>query len=196
MAGFSRGRNLEKMGLKAQDTAELFFDNVRVPKENVLGDPVRGFYNLMEFLAEERLINAVTNLAHAQTAFDLTMEYVKERRAFGRQIATFQNTRFKMADMRTRLDVAQTFIDRCVMDHNEGQLTSECAAEAKLLTSELEGWVMDECVQLHGGAGYMSEYRISRMYTDARISRIYGGSSEIMREIISRGLGLHEEWVD
>jgi acyl-CoA dehydrogenase len=196
MEGFSRGRNLSKMGLKAQDTAELFFDNVRVPKANVLGDPVKGFYHLMKFLAEERLINAVGNLAHAQVAFDLTLDYIKERMAFGRPIATFQNTRFKMADMRTRLDVTQTFIDRCVLDHNEGQLSSESAAQAKLVTSEVEGWVMDECVQLHGGAGYMDEYRISRMYTDARISRIYAGTSEIMREIIARGLGLREDRVD
>jgi len=192
MEGFSRGRNLAKMGLKAQDTAELFFENVRVPVENVLGDPERGFYSLMHFLAEERLINACQAIAHAQVAFDLTMEYILERKAFGKPIAAFQNTRFKMAEMRTSLDVAQTFVDQCVMLHLDGQLSAELAAEAKYFTTEVESSVMDECVQLHGGAGYMSEYRISHMFTDARVSRIYAGSTEIMKEIIARGIGLDE----
>jgi len=191
MAGFERGRNLKKMGLKAQDTAELFFDKVKLPAINVLGDPEKGFYNLMNFLVEERLINAVVSLAHAQVAFDLTMDYIQERKAFGRPIAAFQNTRFKMAEMRTRLDVVQTFLDQCVVQHNDGALTAETAAEAKLVTSELEGFVMDECVQLHGGSGYMDEYRISRMFADARVSRIYAGTSEIMKEIIARGIGLN-----
>lgn len=190
MEGFERGRNLNKLGLKAQDTAELFFDKVKIPAENVLGDPEKGFYNLMRFLAEERLINAVGSVTHAQVAFDLTMEFIRERKAFGRPIAAFQNTRFKMAEMRTQLDVVQTFIDQCVLQHNEGELTAEIAAEAKLVTSELEAFVIDECVQLHGGSGYMDEYRISRMYADARGSRIYAGTSEIMKEIISRGIGL------
>jgi len=190
MGGFERGRNLKKMGLKAQDTAELFFDNVKVPPGNVLGDPEKGFYNLMRFLGEERLINAVGSIAHAQVAFDITMDYISERKAFGRPIAAFQNTCFKMAEMRTQLDVLQTFIDQCVVEHNKGALTAETAAEAKLATSELEGFVMDECVQLHGGSGYMDEYRISRMYADARVSRIYAGTSEIMKEIIARGIGL------
>ncbi len=190
MEGFERGRNLKKMGLKAQDTAELFFDKVKIPASHVLDDPERGFYNLMRFLAEERLINAVGSLAHAQAAFDITMDYIRERKAFGQSIAAFQNTRFKMAEMRTQLDVAQTFVDQCVVQHNDGGLTAEAAAEAKLFTSEVEGRVMDECVQLHGGSGYMDEYRISRMYTDARVSRIYAGTSEIMKEIIARGIGL------
>ena len=190
MEGFSRGRNLKKMGLKAQDTAELFFDNVKIPRENVLGDPHKGFYYLMQFLAEERLIVAAGSVAHAEAALQTTIEYVKERHAFGQPIAAFQNTRFKLADMRTRIDVAQTFVDRLVMDHNEGKLSAEVAAEAKVFCSELEGWVTDECVQLHGGAGYMDEYPISRMYANARVSRIYAGSSEIMREIIARGMGL------
>lgn len=190
MEGFSRGRNLKKLGLKAQDTAELFFDNVQVPKANVLGDPRKGFYYLMQFLAEERLIVACGCVAAAEAALRITIDYVKERRAFGRAIADFQNTRFKLADMRTRIDAAQAFVDRCVMDHNEGKLTAEVAAEAKLLTSELEGWVTDECLQLHGGAGYMDEYPISRLYANARVSRIYAGSSEIMREIIARSMGL------
>jgi alkylation response protein AidB-like acyl-CoA dehydrogenase len=192
MEGFRRGRNLEKMGLKAQDTSELFFDNVKVPKSHVLGDPTRGFRYLTTFLAEERLINACWNIAHAQTAFDLTLDYVKERKAFGRPIGTFQNARFRMAEMRAQLDAIQCFVDQCVMEHNAGRLTAEVAAEAKLLSSELENRVMDECVQLHGGAGYMQEYRICRMFTDARISRIYAGTSEIMKEIIGRSLGLDD----
>lgn len=190
MEGFERGRNLKKMGLSAQDTAELFFNDVKVPKENVLGDPTRGFYYLMQFLAEERLLGAAGYVAACQHAFDITMDFIKERKAFGQSIADFQNTRFKMADMRTQIDLAQVFLDRCVEEHNEGKLTAELAAQIKLYGSELEGRVMDDCVQLHGGAGYMDEYKISRMYTDARISRIYAGSSEIMREIIARSIGL------
>ena len=192
MEGFSRGRNLAKMGLKAQDTAELFFDNVRVPAENVLGDPERGFYSLMHHLAEERLISACQEIAHAQVAFDLTLDYILERKAFGKPIGAFQNSRFKMAEMRTAIDVTQTFIDQCVLLHNAGELSADLAAEAKLHASELESHVMDECVQLHGGAGYMSEYRISHMFTDARVSRIYAGSSEIMKEIVARSIGLDE----
>ena len=190
MQGFERGRNLKKMGLKSQDTAELFFDNVKVPKENLLGEIHRGFYQLMHFLAEERLLSAVGSLATAEAAFAVTMDYINERQAFGRKIAEFQSTRFKMADMRTEMDVAHAFIDRCVMVHNEGELTADDAAKAKLFATELEDRVTDHCVQLHGGNGYMDEYAISRMYTNARVSRIYAGSSEIMREIIARSLGL------
>ncbi len=190
MEGFERGKNLKKMGLKSQDTAELFFNNVKVPKENLLGEFNRGFYQLMHFLAEERLLSAVGSLATAEAAFAVTMDYVNEREAFGRKIAEFQSTRFKMADMRTEMDVAHAFIDRCVMVHNDGGLTAEDAAKAKLFATELEDRVTDQCVQLHGGNGYMDEYPISRMYTGARVSRIYAGSSEIMREIIARSLGL------
>jgi len=192
MPGFSRGRNLSKMGLKTQDTAELFFENVRVPAENVLGDPERGFYQLMHFLAEERLISACQAISHAQVAFDITLDYILGRKAFGRPIGAFQNSRFKMAEMRTALDVTQTFMDQCVLLHNAGQLTADLAAEAKFHATEVESKVMDECVQLHGGAGYMSEYRISHMFTDARVSRIYAGSTEIMKEIIARSIGLDE----
>lgn len=192
MQGFERGRRLPKMGLKSQDTAELFFDGVKVPNENVLGDPRKGFGYLARFLAQERLVASIGCLATAQTAFDLTLDYVKERKAFGRPIGAFQNTRFKMASMRAELDVAQTYVDQCVLLLNRGALPAEMAAAAKLISSELEGRVMDECVQLHGGAGYMDEYRISRMYADARISRIFAGTSEIMREIIGRSLGLDE----
>lgn len=190
MQGFERGKNLKKMGLKSQDTAELFFDNVQVPKENLLGELNRGFYQLMHFLAEERLLGACQYLANAEVAFDITMEYVQERKAFGQPIADFQNTRFKLADMRMEIDIAQSFVDRCVLQHNDGKLSAEDAAKAKLYCSELEARVTDECVQLHGGNGYMDEYPISRMYTNARISRIYAGTSEIMREIIARSLGL------
>jgi alkylation response protein AidB-like acyl-CoA dehydrogenase len=192
MPGFSRGGKLAKMGLHAQDTAELFFENVKVPKENVLGDATKGFYYLMQFLAEERLINACGNIAHSQAAFSLTLDYVIQRKAFGQPIGAFQNSRFKLADMRARIDCVQTYVDQCVLQHNLGRLTAEEAAKVKLISSELEGQVMDECVQLHGGAGYMSDYRISRMFTDARVSRIYAGSSEIMREIIARSIGLDE----
>ena len=168
----------------------MFFNDVKVPKENVLGDPTRGFYYLMQFLAEERLLGACGYVAACQHAFDLTMDFITERKAFGQRIADFQNTRFKMADMRTEIDLAQVYLDRCVEEHTAGKLSADMAARIKLYGSELEGRVMDACVQLHGGAGYMDEYRISRMYTDARISRIYAGSSEIMREIIARSIGL------
>jgi acyl-CoA dehydrogenase len=192
MPGFERGRRLEKLGLKSQDTAELVFNDVRVPKDNVPGDPTQGFRYLASFLAQERLVAAIGFTATAQTAFDLTLEFVKERRAFGKPIGAFQNTRFKLASLRAELDMAQTYVDQCVLLLNKGELTAEDASAAKLLTSEIEGRTMDECVQLHGGAGYMDEYRISRMYADARISRIFAGTSEIMREIIGRGLGLDE----
>ena len=190
MEGFTRGRKLEKLGLDAQDTAELFFENVRVPKENVLGESAMGFKYMAQFLATERLMVGIGSLAHAQVAFDLTLEFVKERRAFGKPIGALQNTRFKMAEMRTQLDAAQTLLDQCVLLANDHRLTAEGASEVKLLTSELENRVIDECLQLHGGAGYMEEYRISRMYRDARVSRIFAGSNEIMKEIIGRGLGL------
>jgi acyl-CoA dehydrogenase len=180
------------MGLKAQDTSELFFEDVLVPAANVLGNPAEGFYYLSRFLTEERLIGACMYVSHAQVAFDLTLAFVKERRAFGRPIGAFQNTRFKMAELRAQLDAMQAFVDHCVVLHNQQELSNETAAEAKLLASELEARVIDDCVQLHGGAGYMDEYRISRMYTDARVSRIYAGSSEIMKEIIARSLGLDE----
>lgn len=190
MEGFERGANLAKMGIKSQDTAEMFFNNVKVPKENLLGQLHRGFYHMMHGLVEERLLGAVGFLANAEAAYAVTMDYIKERHAFGQPIAAFQNTRFKMADMRTEIDVAQAFVDQCVLQHNDGALSPDDAAKAKLFTSELEGRVTDECLQLHGGAGYMDEYAISRMYTAARVSRIYAGTSEIMREIIARSIGL------
>ena len=192
MEGFERGRKLAKMGLKSQDTAELFFNDVRVPHQNLLGEPGQGFKYLARFLAQERLVAAIGFMATAQTAFDLTLDYVKERRAFGRPIGAMQNTRFVLAGLRAELDMAQTYVDQLVLLLNAGELTAEDASAAKLVASELEGRVMDAGVQLHGGAGYMDEYRISRMYTDARISRIFAGTSEIMKEIIGRGIGLDE----
>lgn len=192
MEGFSRGRQLKKIGLKSQDTAELNFENVRVPKANVLGDPTGGFKLMVSNLAEERLVGSVQFLSHAQRAFDLTMEFVQTREAFGRKIGTFQNSRFKMAEMKTRLDAAWAFIDACARAHLENRLSAELAAEAKLFSSETEGFVTDECLQLHGGAGFMEEYEVARIFCSARVSRIYAGTSEIMKEIIGRSLGLDD----
>lgn len=192
MEGFERGRNLRKIGLHAQDTSELFFNDVRVPKANVLGDPQKGFHFLTHFLAEERLIGAVQYVTGAQLAWDLTLDWVKERRMFGKPLGAFQNTRFKLAELRAQIDSAQVFVDTLVMEHLQGRLSADLAAEAKLLASELEFRTADECLQLFGGAGYMEEYRISRCFTDARVSRIYAGSSEVMKEIISRGIGLDD----
>jgi alkylation response protein AidB-like acyl-CoA dehydrogenase len=192
MPGFKRGNRLEKMGLDAQDTSELFFDNVKVPKANVLGDATKGFGYLSQNLSGERLISAVEAVALAQTAFNLTLEFVQQRKAFGRPVGTFQHNRFLMGEMRAQIDAIQTFIDQCVLEYNASRLTAELAAEAKLLATELAGRIADSCVQLHGGAGYMEEYRISRIYRDARVMRIFAGTSEIMKEIIGRSLGLDE----
>ena len=189
MAGFERGRNLKKLGMKSQDTAELFFNDVKVPEANILGQADSGFYYLMQMLAQERLTNACCAIAGAKAAYDVTKAYVLERKAFGREIAKFQNTRFKMAEMKTEIDIGQVFVDRCVMDHNAGKLQDDIAAEAKLWTTELLCKVVDQCVQLHGGAGYMWEYPITRMYANARIQRIFAGTSEIMKEIIGRANG-------
>jgi alkylation response protein AidB-like acyl-CoA dehydrogenase len=192
MPGFRRGQRLHKMGLHAQDTSELFFDGVRVPKSHVLGDPTQGFGYLAQFLSGERLIAAIDAVALADTAFDLTLEFVQQRRAFGRPVGTFQHNRFVMGELRANIDAIQTFVDQMVLEYNQGRLTADLAAEAKLMATELAGRVVDACVQLHGGAGYMDEYRISRLYTDARVMRIFAGTSEIMKEIIGRSLGLDE----
>jgi len=186
MEGFERGRNLKKMGMKAQDTAELFFNNVKVPKSNVLGEPGQGFIYLMKGLAEERLLGAVGYLSSAQLSWNLTLDYVKERKAFGKTVSAFQNTQFKLAELRTQLDFSQVYVDQCVAAFNADQLTSVDAAKAKLATSELQVAMADLGVQLHGGNGYMDEYPISRQYVDAKISTIYAGSSEIMKIIVSR----------
>lgn len=186
MEGFERGRNLHKMGLKGQDTAELFFNNVKIPKENVLGEPGKGFYYLMHGLAEERLLGATGYIAEARNAFNVTREFCMERKLFGSTLSKMQNTQFKMAEMDTEIDMVQNYVDYCVQIHNQGKLTAITGAKAKLQSSEVQGRMVDLGVQLHGGAGYMQEYDICRMYLDARISRIYAGSSEVMKLIIGR----------
>jgi acyl-CoA dehydrogenase len=184
--GFARGRNLKKLGHKAQDTAELFFTDMRVPKDNVLGEVHHGFYYLMEGLAEERILAAMGFIAGAQLSWDLTAEFVKERKVFGKPLSYMQNTQFKMADMRAELDILQSYVDQCALAFNEGTLTAEDAASAKLKTSELQQKVASEGLQLHGGAGFMDEYPISRQFSDAKITTIYAGSSEVMKLIIGR----------
>ncbi len=186
--GFRRGRNLEKMGQKEADTSELFFDEVRVPITNCIGVENQGFIYLMQQLPQERLVIAVAAAAAARRAFDITVDYVKERKAFGRPIAKFQNTRFKLADMLTEIEVGQAFVDQCIRKHLQGALSPAEAAMAKLWLTEMQGRVVDECVQLHGGYGYMMEYEIAHHYTGARVQRIYGGTSEIMKELISRAI--------
>lgn len=188
MEGFERGRMLKKMGMKSQDTAELFFRDVKIPKENVLGAVHGGFYHLMKGLVEERLIAACGNIAAARVAMELTKAFVRQRKVFGKPLSKMQNTRFKLAALDAEIEIAQTFVDRCVEEHNEGRLSAEDAARAKLYTSELNGRMVDEGVQLHGGAGYMEEYRICRLYEDERIHRILAGTSEIMKEIIARSI--------
>lgn len=187
--GFRRGRVLDKVGLRGQDTAELFFDDVRVPASNLLGETEgRGFIQLMEQLPQERLIIAVTAVAGIEGAVDKTIEYTKERTAFGRPIFNFQNTKFKLAEAATEAAVSRAFLDQCVERHLRGELDVQGAAMAKLWTTERVNKVIDECVQLFGGYGYMTEYPIARAWADVRISRIFGGTSEIMKDIISRTL--------
>jgi alkylation response protein AidB-like acyl-CoA dehydrogenase len=190
MDGFERGRNLDKVGMHAQDTAELFFTDVRVPVANRLGDEGEGFRYLVTNLPQERLSIAATGVAAARAVFDQTLAYVKDRSAFGQPIGAFQNSRFRMAEMATEIEIAQTFVDRCVLALNAGELTADEASMAKWWCTELQGRVADACVQLHGGYGYMTEYPVARAYADARITRIYGGTTEIMKEIIGRSLGL------
>ena len=190
MAGFDRGRNLEKVGMHAQDTAELSFTDVRVPAANLLGAEGEGFYGLTRNLPRERLSIAVAALAQASAAVDTTIGYVRERTAFGKPIGSLQHTRFKLAELVTEIDIAQQFLDRCVLELNLDALSPVDAAKAKWWTTELQGRAMDTCVQLHGGYGYMLEYPIAKAWTDSRISRIYGGSTEIMKEIIGRSLNL------
>ena len=190
MPGFERGRNLDKVGLKAQDTAELFFDDVRVPAENLLGEENRGFVHLMENLPQERLSIAVVAVAACETVLDLTLAYVKERQAFGRPIGSFQHNRFLLAELATQTTVARTYVDECVKQHLAGKLTVQDAAMAKWWTTDLQNKVADACLQLHGGYGYMSEYAVSKAWLDGRVQSIYGGTNEIMKEIVGRGLGL------
>jgi alkylation response protein AidB-like acyl-CoA dehydrogenase len=190
MDGFERGRNLDKVGLHAQDTAELFFTDVEVPVANLLGEEGAGFRYLVTNLPQERLSIAATGVAAARAAFDQTLAYVTGRQAFGQAVGAFQNTRFRMAEMATEIELGQTYIDRCVLALNAGELTAEEASMAKWWCTELQGRVVDACVQLHGGYGYMAEYPVARAYADARVTRIYGGTTEIMKEIIGRNLGL------
>ncbi len=190
MEGFSRGRKLDKIGMHAQDTAELIFEDVRVPAANLLGQEGQGFVYLMEALPQERLGIAVAAIAGAQAALDLTLAYVKQREAFGRPIGSFQHSRFKLAEMKTRITIGQQFVDRCTELHDDGRLTVDEAAMAKWWVTDLLGEVVDTCVQLHGGYGYMREYPIARAFTDARVQRIYGGTNEIMKEIIGRMMGV------
>jgi alkylation response protein AidB-like acyl-CoA dehydrogenase len=190
MPGFTRGRNLAKIGLKAQDTAELFFDEVRVPAENLLGTENRGFYHLMENLPQERLSIAVGAVASAETVLAHTRDYVTGRKAFGRPVASFQNTRFVLAELFTETTIARTFVDECVRQLNSGELTAVDASMAKYWTTELQNKVADRCLQLHGGYGYMDEYPVSKAWRDSRVQSIYGGTNEIMKEIIGRSLGL------
>jgi len=186
--GFARGRNLEKVGLKAQDTSELFFDNVRVPRTNLLGGEGEGFKYLMEDLPQERLIIALGAISTAEAALDWTIDYVRERKAFGKAIAEFQNTRFKLAELKTEITVGRIYVDKCLALHMNGALDATMGAMAKLWCTELQCRVLDECVQLHGGYGYMWEYPIARAWADGRVQRIYGGTNEIMKEVISRSL--------
>ncbi len=190
MAGFSRGRNVEKLGLHAQDTAELFFEDVQVPADNLLGSEGRGFYHLVANLPQERLSLAVTGLAHAKGAFAWTLEYIKERRAFGSPIGSFQVLKHRMAEMATELDIAQVYVDRQIEALNAGELNADDAAKAKWWITELEMRVVNTCLQMFGGWGYMEEYPIARAFRDARVQTIYGGTTEIMKEIIGKSLGL------
>ncbi|HEX6300633.1 MAG TPA: acyl-CoA dehydrogenase family protein [Acidimicrobiia bacterium] len=190
MEGFSRGRNLEKIGLHAQDTAELFFDDVRVPVDNVLGEEGRGFAYLVDHLPQERLSLSVGAIAHAQTAFIWTLDYIKDRHAFGQPIGSFQTVKHTMAEMRTELDIGQTYVDSQIMALNEGDLSAEDAAKAKWWVTDLENRVISKCLQLFGGWGYMEEYPIARAFRDARVQTIYGGTNEIMKDIVGRSLGL------
>jgi alkylation response protein AidB-like acyl-CoA dehydrogenase len=189
MAGFERGRNLEKIGLHSQDTAELFFNDVRVPVENRLGDEGTGFTSLVTNLPQERLSIAVAGVAAARAALDWTIAYCRDRKAFGQPIGNFQNSRFVLAECETEVRIGQSFIDDCVVALNEHQLSAEEAAMAKWWCTELQKKVVDRCLQLHGGYGYMMEYPIARAYVDARVTTIYGGTTEIMKEIVGRSLG-------
>ncbi|MEM9618801.1 MAG: acyl-CoA dehydrogenase family protein [Pseudomonadota bacterium] len=187
--GFERGRNLKKLGNKAQDTSELFFNDVKIPTENLLGtDEGQGFYQLMEQLPQERHQIAVQGMASIERALELTIDYTKEREAFGRPIIKFQNTQFKLAECKARATMARVFVDYCTEQLIEGKLDAVTASMSKMLLSDLENEIIDECLQLFGGYGYMDEYPISRMYADARVQRIYGGTNEIMKLLIARSL--------
>ena len=190
LKGYRVGRILDKMGMKAQDTSELFFEDVRVPAANLLGGREgHGFYQLMSDLPYERLIVALGGVAAMEGGLQATKQYVRERKAFGKSIAEFQNTKFKLAEIATQARVAHVFVDRCIQDLLEGRLDTATASMAKYWITDTQQQVLDECVQLHGGYGYMNEYLVTRMFADARVQRIYGGTNEIMKEVIARSLG-------
>jgi alkylation response protein AidB-like acyl-CoA dehydrogenase len=190
MPGFERGRNLEKIGMHSQDTAELFFNDVRVPTANLLGDEGKAFNYLTANLAQERLSIAVSGVATARAALGWTVDYVKERTAFGQSIGVFQNSKFTLAEVKTSVDVAQAYVDQCVLQLNAGALSAADAAQAKYWCTELQQTAVNECLQLFGGYGYMLEYPIARAYADARVTSIYGGTTEVMKTIIAKSLGL------
>jgi len=190
MPGFEKGQRLKKIGLKAQDTSELFFDNVEVPLTQLLGAENSGFVSLMQELPWERLQIAITAVASAEVAIERTLEYVKERKAFGQTVASFQNTRFTLAELQTQVQVARVFVDRCIELLMKQELDTATASMAKYWTTDLQCKVIDECLQLHGGYGYMWEYPIARQFADSRVQRIYGGTNEIMKEVIARSMGL------
>lgn len=193
MPGFEKGQRLKKLGMKAQDTSELFFTDVKVPADNLLGGPAmegRGFICLMEQLPWERLQIAITAVAASQAAIDWTVDYVKQRKVFGQPVAAYQNTRYTLAELQTEVQVARVFVDKCCELIVASQLDTATASMAKYWTTDLQCKVMDECLQLHGGYGYMWEYPITRAYADARVQRIYGGTNEIMKEVITRAMGL------
>ncbi len=190
MKGFNRGRKLDKVGQPDSDTAELFFEDVRVPAANVIGEIDQGFIHMMTWLPQERLGSAVTNLAHAAQILEETIEYTKQRKAFGRSIGTFQYNKFTIAELVTQIEVTQAYVDQAVLAHCEGELTPVDAAKAKWWSAQVQNDVLDACVQLHGGYGYMNEYRVARAWRDARVTKIWAGSNEIMKELIGRDLGL------
>ena len=189
-AGFSRGRKLDKVGQDESDTAELFFDNVRLDEGHVIGQLDEGFIHMMQKLPQERLGCSIANIAHAKQILIETLQYTKDRQAFGQSIGRFQHSKFLLAELVTQIEVSEAFIDRCVVAHNARELTPVDAAKAKWWSSQIQNDVLDHCVQLHGGYGFMNEYRVARAWRDARVSKIWAGSNEIMKELISRDLGL------
>lgn len=190
MPGFERGRKLQKMGLRSQDTAELFFKDVKIPKDNTLGHPQMGFRYLMEKLGIERLTLAVGSVATAKAALDTTIAYVKERQIFGKPLSAMQNTRFKLAEIQTEVEIGQVYVDRLIEEYNNGNISTQTICGAKFWTTDLACRVADDCLQLHGGYGYMTEYPICRIFADARIGKIYAGANEVMKSVVAKEMGL------
>jgi alkylation response protein AidB-like acyl-CoA dehydrogenase len=190
MEGFARGRKLDKAGQEESDTAELFFENVRVPADNLIGELDNGFIRMMQFLPQERLGSAITNISHAAQILVETIQYIKDRKAFGQPVGSFQHNKFLVAELVTKIEATQTYVDQAVMAHTEGKLTPIDAAKVKWFSAQVQNEVLDHCVQLYGGYGYMNEYRVTRAWRDARVTKIWAGSNEIMKELIGRDLGL------